>query len=346
MNDLEILRTMGGPDPLPDPAAEARARAALLSRTTVQTALLTGSTAQTALLSRPDLRTAVPVRRRRFVWRLAVPVAAVAAAVAGLGVANHEASPKRSATSPALRPASAVQALTLAADAATRRPFTTPRPDQWLYLETRSTYGTGPGGLVTGGPYRTETHRTWLRIDGTQRVVNRNGKLAGLSSALAPAQADGTYLYATLAALPPDPATLLAWVREQVGGVGGGTRDGEDQIAFATINGILRNYVLPPAVEAAFFHALASLSRVTLVPDSVNVDGRPALAVARVEEGWLREEILLDPSTYRLIGERAIAVADHTSKADDGTTTVRKGTIERLEVRVAAAIVDRPGQTG
>jgi len=76
------------------------------------------------------------------------------------------------------------------------------------------------------------------------------------------------------------------------------------------------------------------------------VDGRPALAVARVQDGWLREEILLDPQTYHLIGERAIAIADHRASSDDGAWTVKKGTIERLVTRSAAAIVDKPGQTG
>ena len=44
----------------------------------------------------------------------------------------------------------------------------------------------------------------------------------------------------------------------------------------------------------------------TLVSGALNVDGRPALAVARVQDIWLREEILLDPQTYHLIGEREL----------------------------------------
>lgn len=330
MNDLEILRTLAGPDPMPNPAAETKARAALL-----------------ALATPAPRRSRSP--RRTWVFRVAAPVAAVAAAIAAVGVvkANDDAvRPRPSATRPVMRPVSAVQALGYAADAATRQPFTVPRGDQWFYLETRSATGTGPGGVVTGGPYRTETSKVWRRIDGTQSVRDKDGKLVSTPAANAPLQKDGTYDYATLAALPPTPAAVLAWVRQRVGGAGGGTRDGEDQIAFATMNGVLRNNVLPPAVEAAFFHALASLSGVTLVPDAVNVDGRPALAVARVEEGWLRDEILLDPDTYRLIGERAIAIADHTGTGDDGAWTVRKGTVERQIVRLAAAIVDRPGQTG
>jgi hypothetical protein len=52
-------------------------------------------------------------------------------------------------------------------------------------------------------------------------------------------------------------------------------------------------------VEAAFFRALGRLSLVTSVPDAVNLDGRPALALARVRDGWLRDEMLLDPKTYQ-----------------------------------------------
>jgi hypothetical protein len=78
-----------------------------------------------------------------------------------------------------------------------------------------------------------------------------------------------------LAGLSPTPQAVLAWVRAKVGG---GSRDGEDAIAFVTINAVLRDNLLPPAVEAAFFQALGRLSGVTLVPGAVNLDGRPAIA--------------------------------------------------------------------
>ena len=102
---------------------------------------------------------------------------------------------------------------------------------------------------------------------------------------------------------------------------------------------------LHDVVEATIFRAIGQLSRVTLDRDAVNVDGRRALALGRLEEGWLSDEILLDPNTFELIGERSIAIADHTSTALDGTTTVNKGTLENQLVRTAAAIVDKPGQT-
>jgi hypothetical protein len=336
MDDLEILRALGGPDPVPDPATEARARTALLNRTM-------------AVPPKP-----APRRRwGRLGWRVGVPVAAASVALTALVVVENAGPVERNGEVvsvlpglPAARPANAAEAVRYAADAAAQRPFATPRPDQWFYYEARVTSGRGPGGFVSGGPYHTETTKYWRRVDGSQVARYRDGKLVTSPINSPIAREEGTYPYAEIAALPANPDAVLAWVRKTVGGVGGGTRDGEDQIAFVSINAVLRDFVLPPPVEAAFFQALGRLSGVTLVPDAVNLDGRPALALARVQEGWLREEILLDPQTYRLIGERSVAIADHTVVADDGRRTVRKGTVQRYLVRVAAAIVDRPGQTG
>ena len=338
MDDLQILRALGGTDPVPDPESEARARTALLTRT--------------------QAAPPVPARAaRRTPWgrfgrRIAVSAVAAAVAIGALAVVESTGpdSPGGQVAPvlpglPAAKPANAAEALGYAADAAAQRSFTMPKPDQWLYLETKLTSGKGPGGFVTGGPYDTETSHVWWRIDGAQFARYSNGKLVVSPTQTANNHVARSYPYAEIANLPADPDAVLAFVRRKVGGVGGGTRDGEDQIAFVTINAILRDNLLPPGVEAAFFRALGKLSGVTLVPDAVNLDGRPAIAVARVQEGWLREEILLDPQTYRLIGERSVAIADHTVRADDGTLSVKKGTIQRLVVLSAAAIVDVPGRT-
>jgi hypothetical protein len=336
MNDLDILRVLGGTEPVSDPDKAARARAALLAHTRTRTT--------------PDVPALAARRYRwgRLGWRIAVPVAAAAVAVGALAVVEnsgpvtHDGRVSPIAPGlPAAAPANAAEALGYAADAAAKRPFVTPRPDQWFYLEMRVTSGRGPGGFTTGGPYETETTRSWRRIDGTAMATYRGGKLVTTPTR----SAITGWTYAEVADLRADPDAVLAWVRKRVGGVGGGTRDGEDQIAFGSINAILRDYVLPPAVEAACFQALAKLSGVALVPGAVNVDGRRALAVARVQEGWLRDEILLEPGTYRLIGERSVAIADHTHTADDGSSRIKKGTVQSSIARTAVAIVDHPGET-
>jgi hypothetical protein len=64
--------------------------------------------------------------------------------------------------------------------------------------------------------------------------------------------------------------------------------------------------------------------------------------VTSTRAGALTGSPLLDPPTYRLIGGRHVAVADHV---DPFGQPHRKGTVEGLMLRTAAAIVSRPGHT-
>jgi DNA-directed RNA polymerase specialized sigma24 family protein len=80
-----------------------------------------------------------------------------------------------------------------------------------------------------------------------------------------------------------------------------------------------------------------------------SVNGRPAIALGRTAEGWLHEEVLLDPKSYAYLGERAISIKGHTSRGrgDDpnaDATYVKKGVLQNLTVRTAAGIVDAPGR--
>ncbi|MEU7897352.1 hypothetical protein AB0B45_31370 [Nonomuraea sp. NPDC049152] len=94
----------------------------------------------------------------------------------------------------------------------------------------------------------------------------------------------------------------------------------------------------------------------TVNPDAVDVDGRPAVAVSRVADGWVSHELLLDRSTYTYLGERAVASADYTApepgvRVEEGrkiiymghSYTIKKGTIMTLAVRLNIGVTDRPG---
>jgi hypothetical protein len=151
---------------------------------------------------------------------------------------------------------------------------------------------------------------------------------------------------ATIESLPTDPDALLAWLYWELrksDGSTGGTDEGRHQSAYIAINVLLRDNVLSPALRAGLYRALARIPGVTLVMATVDAAGRPAVALGRVQEGWLQERILLDPDTFEYLGEQAVAVRDHVAKGDDGTWRVRAGTVQRLEVRLEAAIVDRVG---
>jgi hypothetical protein len=102
--------------------------------------------------------------------------------------------------------------------------------------------------------------------------------------------------------------------------------------------------VLPPQLEAGFFRAMKQIPGVTL--DTVDIFGRPALALGLKTADWLHEELLLDPKTYAYRGERSTVVRDATidpAKAGNPTGEVRKGR-QVVAERVVTAIVDEPGQ--
>ncbi|MBW8484372.1 hypothetical protein [Actinomadura parmotrematis] len=143
------------------PAARDAARAALLDR------------------ARPTASVA-PLRRRggrRLALRLGVVSAAAAAAVAGITVVQTGGSDGHGHQRPILPGipagpvANAAEALDRAALAAERRPFTAPRPDQWIYTETHLTTSVHAAGVTTGGPYRTVVERHWRRGDGTEEAA-------------------------------------------------------------------------------------------------------------------------------------------------------------------------------
>jgi hypothetical protein len=240
--------------------------------------------------------------------------------------------------------ANAEQALNRAAAAADARTFTPPRPDQWIYTELRIRTSAKPAGGVTGGPYKTYIRRHWERGDGKKSAEIVNGRVKVLdefSKTIPPND------YPSLAALPTDPDALLRWVYAQDGAKPGS--QGSYESAFGTLGVILRENLLPPRTEAAIFRAMKKIPGVTLVDNAADAAGRRAIALGRTTEGWLHEEVLLDPKSYAYLGERAISIKGHTSRGVGDNPTampeyVKKGVLQNLTVRTAAGIVSAPGQ--
>lgn len=330
MNDLEILHdAWAEPDP-PADAARAAARTALLDRAAA------GPTpvARRFRLPRLGVRLAV-------VGALAAAVAAGVTVVQTAGGADEHGRPRPVVPGlPAGPVANASEALERAAHAAETRAFTPPRPDQWIYIESRSRTGKRPNGPLDDDPRETVVIRTWKRADGTKQAMVEDGRLV-VSESGPPTTPPSDY--ASLTALPADPQALLRWTYKQMGGLGE-TAEGRYSTAYGMLGAILRDNVLPPKTEAAVFRAIKLIPGVTLVEGRVDAAGRPALGLGRVAEGWLHEELLLDPATYAYLGERSVARKDHTARGLDGTMSVRKGDLLNLTVRLKAGIVDEAGQ--
>jgi hypothetical protein len=331
MDELTMLREAFGPDePVPHTTWE-RSRTALLDR-------IEGGAA-------PARR---PSRRRWPVW-MALGTAAAVAGVVGVVAVENLATVDRPGTGqrsvdqgargylalPFARPASAAEVLENAAWTASRKPWVEPRPDQFMYKETRllanpeQIQDRAPNGPLVPGEARVAVGQEWQRIDGQvwgrmvdgELVVDHQGR--GSAWAYIP--------YRDLARLTT-PEAVLAWEKAPKG-VG------------ANLDAVLSQYVLPPAVEAAFFRAIARGEGVALNPDTVNLDGRPAIGLRLTLEGYLSHELLFDKRTYTLIGERLVAIADHTREALDGDLRVREGDLFRLAIYTASVVVDRVGDT-
>jgi hypothetical protein len=342
MNEIEVLQDAFGFDEVPSPAARARARAALLDRITAPGPVACRASTVTA----PE-----PVaRRRRPAWVTAAVAAttAVAAAVTVAVVAIGAGTPERAgrtgptdgppvaAAPPYAKPAGAAEFLENAAWTAARRAWVDPRPDQYMYVEFLATENrpevsdANPNGALVPGRTVNRRQESWTRVDGhviggredggQVRTVERTEK-----------QRWPTIPYGDLAGLTT-PEKFDEWHHRV-------------KPAGATPEALLTRFVLPPDVEAAIYRWLARQPGAQVDPNGVNLDGRPAIALTYVVEGYLKTELLFDPQTYTLIGDRLVAIKDHVAESLDATRHIKAGDVFRLVVRSRFGIVDRPGDT-
>jgi hypothetical protein len=106
-------------------------------------------------------------------------------------------------------------------------------------------------------------------------------------------------------AIPTGGAAALAYFDAQYSG-GSASRD-EDN--FVRIVGLLRTGLVPAAVRATLFDALALIPGVTSTVNVKNLDGTPGVAIGRTEllRAGIRQEIIIDPDSGLIIGERTVS---------------------------------------
>jgi hypothetical protein len=102
--------------------------------------------------------------------------------------------------------------------------------------------------------------------------------------------------------LPRDPQQLLNYIYRVTAGAGV-SPDGE---ALVFIADTLRTGVVPAGLRAALYEAVAGIPGVTITDRTATLDGRTGIAFGRDEGNGLRQEIIIDPDTGLLIGEREV----------------------------------------
>lgn len=242
--------------------------------------------------------------RARLGWRLGVAASVAAAVVAGVMVTVRPSPP-------------AVLTAQLLADRASAAALAQPAvsPGQWVY---RVLEWEAPVSRTAGRAVRTQAG--WETADGL--VTYGAAGTFGVAGENIPS-------YSHLGSLPRSPAALDAYLERTRSGMFPAL-DPHAMAAFRTINAMLENYVLPPALQAEIYQALAALPGIRVDSHVTAIDGRDGVAFAmpRDPEGSV-SEIILNPSTYAFMGDASFD----------------KGTLVTAEAVVQQVLVGAPGST-
>lgn len=338
MDDLQLLREMRSDIGSAPPATLARGRNKLMARI--------GST------SRPETRTSThapatvsPIRFRR---RVLLASAAAALLVGGIVAADVVLPGQSGAT------AEAAEVLNNAAAATIRTSDPVVGPGQYLKIETTAVYsassvaadGTQVAWLdKTGGQVYVPADRngTWIwnredRVPTTFFGEASKAAAAKMQKSLAKdpgpslvgvQRAPGGAFYGSeqtvvngipltkVSSLPKDPRALLDFIQDRTKGAG----PSPEMEALITIADTLRTGVIPADVRAALYKAAALIPGVTVVDKQATLNGKTGVAIGiQSPDGGARQEIIIDPATGLMIGERDVSLKA-TADFPAGTAT-------------------------
>ncbi|MEU4549077.1 hypothetical protein [Nonomuraea dietziae] len=284
----------------------------------------------------------------------------VATTAGGPGTSRDLPSGRPSETELRLRPVANAQDLAdnVAARAAAE-PGVAPAPEQWVYVKT----------VEKGSSQRSRTHEMWRRADEKRFAYMDNGKLKVVEGS------EFEVAYPYLLSLPAEPAQLLARVYEEIDAedvrrrasllrrfedmaerrgrspeearreaeaeTPSLTAEQRNTYAFQHITQGMRDAALPPGLRAAMYGAMAKIPGVRYKTGSSDLAKRPGVTLYRVHEGYLRDEIFIDPKTYEYLGYRSTVVEDR----EDRRTyfSVKKGQLLGWGSLLKATVVDKPG---
>jgi hypothetical protein len=247
-------------------------------------------------------------------------------------------------------------------------------PLRWAYLKTVFA-GTQEGGgpPLSDTPEKTRTQEMWRRTDDKQFALFEQGRLKVVDGSKTIPNGVDRVDYPYLLSLPSQPAALLAQVHKTVeaeytrrlaewskpipAGLPERTREKYQLMkknrpvpptaeqrnarAFELITLYMRDTVLPRRTQAALYGALAEIPGVGYQATATDIARRPGLTLSRVENGYLRREIFIDPKTYAYLGFRVVAIKEHR---ETGMPPVKRGQIIGWSGVIKADLVSRPGR--
>jgi len=383
VNELELLASLRAEVPAPDSAPVEHAVMTAL-REQDRLPIGARRRTQDAGRRRPSSRTRPARTRRRWerpVLAGALGLALGAGAFAAVGLADRQGTPHAPSRDQVVawsgQPTAPWQArpsygrassATELVDFATRVAAalaSPPKPGEWIVVKTEFADSSGGGGGYLFGPAdERKVDLTWYRSGGCevasvpsvaaslppartvvgQLTIDPNGGAVGCT----PDSTLGGWKsvsYSYLSSLPSDPAALEQVLLANDPPTGTMTRDDAIYDAIYTLfsDGPSQGVLIPPNLEAALYRVLQQLPGVHF-ETAADLAGRTGLGFWRVGEGYLKQELVIDPVTYTFMGYEDVAVADHALVGTDGTRYVKKGHVMGWGAVLGIAIVQKPGQ--
>lgn len=237
-----------------------------------------------------------------------------------------------------------------------------PKPHDWVVVKLEQARSSkGGGGFMWGPPDERQTTLHWVRVDGceaTSSVVLPPGLSPATTLTrkltIEPTMNCGesdlagwkSYSYQYLNSLPTDPGALESVILAN--NPPGGYIPTRTDAIFEAIANLLEDgqpigAVIPPKLSAALYRILQQLPGVHFENDT-DLAGRQGFGFYKVTEGYIKEELVIDPATYRYMGYKDVAITNHTDHATDGTWYIKKGQVLGWEALLGSAVVQHPGQ--
>jgi hypothetical protein len=244
-------------------------------------------------------------------------------------------------------------------------PASPPKAGEWIVVKTEFAASSGgSGGYLFGPPDERTVGLTWYRAGGCEVA-----SVPSVAASLPPARTvagkltidpnDGTVGcspgstlggwksvgYSYLSSLPAGPAALEQVLLANDPPNETMTRDDAIYDAIYTLfsAGPSQGVVIPPKLEAALYRVLQQLPGVHF-ETAADIAGRTGLGFWRVGDGYLKQELVIDPVTYAFMGYEDVAVTDHVMAGTDGTRYVKKGHVMGWGAVLGITIVQKPGQ--
>jgi hypothetical protein len=166
----------------------------------------------------------------------------------------------------------------------------------------------------------------WIRAGRPHQVFMRQRARTPADSFIEP--------YRQLLALPTNPNALWRLLERHAGKGSHASRDAE---MFTEVGDLLRDQPIPPRVRSGLYLLATRIPGIELAGRTHDGIGRPAVAVGFTHAG-IRQELLFDPHTYALLGERSVVIKPPPRYH------VKPGSVKTGATYVSFGIVKRIGQ--